>query len=393
MSLDSLPLATAYGASAASAPLAGRVVVRDGRFANDGGFVGIRGISEFSTAHLTRIGRESEVVRRYVRAAGAGRNVARVLAMANIMFDLRPSHPGYWDALDRVVTLGDAHGLYTELCAFADAQIVMPSHADRAAFVRDFAAFCRERTAVIPQLANEPSANGFESATDPKLLELSDIFAASFGSLGFSIGDPPDVVNVEGGDPLATELKWLALHSDILVLHGDRSEDGARFARWVDHLKGFDDFRGGVRKGVAFWHDEPMGMASVRDVPLPSGRTYRRENRADALVAAACICAITQTGFTTHYISEQDDTIPGLVESAIASQIPQTPEWRFVNAGIGGSSVIGFDGFEKVRPCSNGREAWACGYGLRKGSIAWASGYVAEKVYDGPNVEVWKARR
>jgi hypothetical protein len=387
------PLLRQYGGRAV-APLAGRVRVVEGRFADDSGLIGMYGISEFSAVHLVRRGDEGEIERRYDRAAAARRNVVRVFAMARNLFDLSPSQPGYWTAMDRAVTLGAQRGLRTEKCLFPDAQLVIPSMADRRALVRDFAAFCREHPTVIPSLSNEPGNNGFVSEVDPDLLELADIFAEAFGSRAFSIGDPGDVVtSEEGGEPLAGYFRTLAAHSDILLLHDSRDEDPGRFARWVDHLKGLDDFRSRVRPGVAFWHDEPMGMAGVRDVPLPNGRTYRRENRPEALVAAACVAAITQTGFTTHYISEQNDTIPGLEESAIAADIPQTPAWRFINAGIGGSPVTGFSGFEKVRPSTDGHQAWACAYGLQKGAITWAPGFRAERVFNGNNVEVWRATR
>ena len=79
--------------------------------------------------------------------------------------------------------------------------------------------------------------------------------------------------------------------------------------------------------------------------------------------------------------------------SAFAADIPHGPEWQFINAAIGGSPVVGYDGFEKVRPMTNGPEAWACAYGLSKGTIRWADGFRPEKVYNGANVEVWKASK
>ena len=372
--------------------IAGRLSVVDGRVANDAGFTGIYAISEFSAAHLCRTGHEGEIVRRFERAAAARRNVARFFMMARNLFDLAPSQPGYWDAQTRAVTLAAAHGLYAEPVLFADAQDVLPNPADRRALVKDYAAWCRAHVSVLPALTNEPTYNGWSGATDPALLELADLFAAEYGSRDFVIGDPPDVTTVEGGDPLRGALVTLAGHSRLLSVHDDRTEDASRFARWVDHLKGFGDFRDQV-KGCALYHGEPMGMASVRDVPLANGRTYRREDRGDALVAATCIAAITQPGFCTRYISEQDDTIPGLEDSAIAADIPQTPDWRFINAALGGSPVTGFTGFEKVRPSTNGSQAWACAYGLQRGSITWARGFTPERVYQSDHVEIWKATR
>lgn len=374
--------------------IAGPIRVAQGRFRNDDGFLGIHAISEFSAVWLVLNGREDELRRRLSRAASARRNVARVFMMASNLFSLSPFMPGYWTAVERAVMIAAEYGIYLELCLFADAQMVMPDAADRERQVQLFATYCAKRSSVIPQLCNEPNQNGFSDATDPALLTLADRFAQVYGSRDFSIGDPPDDVEEATGEPLGGRLETLAQHSTMLVLHDSRKEDPARFARWVDHLKGMHDFRSrSSLRNVAFWHDEPMGMAGVRDVPLGNNRTYRREDRADALIAAACVAAVTQSGFTTHYISEQNDVIPGLEESAIAADIPQTPEWQFFNAGTGGSPVTAFTGFEKVRPSTNGREAWAIAYGQQKGSISWASGYNPERVYSGPNAELWKATK
>jgi hypothetical protein len=384
------PLATPYS-GAGRGTIAGRLRVIEGRFATDAGVTGLHTISEFSGAHLCRTGNAGEFERRLDRAAAARRNGARVFLMARNLFDLSPMQPGYWDAATRAVDLAAARGLYTETCLFPDAQMVMPSADDRRALVTDYGAWCRAHVSVLPSLANEAGANGWDSVTDPALLELADRFADAYGSRDFLIGDVPDVVT-DGQEPLRGRLLTLAARSSVLSVHDDRAEDAARFARWVDHLKGLAEYRDAV-KGCALYHGEPMGMASVRDVPIGNGKTYRRENRAEALVAATCIAAITQTGFCTHYISEQDDTVPGLMESAIAADIPQGPDWRFINAAIGGSPVTGFSGWEKVRPSTNGAEAWACAYGLSKGTITWADGFIPEKVFDGVNVEIWHAHR
>lgn len=390
------PAAAAYPSGAsASGGIAGRIVVLAGRFANDRGFLGIHALSEFSAGYHVATNNDGEVVRRFERGVANRRNVARVLMMAANLFDLSPRRPGYWDAMAKMTELAASVGLYVEPCLFADAQTVLPARADRQALVRDYAAFCRAHVNVIPQLSNEPEFNGFRGATDPELLDLAESFASVYGSRDFSIGDPKDFVESEsGGEPLAGFLRKLATICNILQYHDDRGEDAGRFARWVDHLKGMDDQRGLVNsKTAAYWHDEPMGMAGVPDVPLGNGRSYHREARAEALVAACCVAAITQTGFTTHYISEQHDTVPGLEASAIAADIPQTPDWRFINAGIGGSPVVSFSGFEKVRPSTNGRDAWACAYGKQKGSLTWASGFQPERVFNGSNVEVWRASR
>lgn len=373
--------------------LHGRIRVEAGRFRDDHGFLGLRFLSEFDAVHRMRIGDEANVIRRFDRAVAAARNGVRVLMMGRNLFDLQPWQANYWSAIDRAVTLARERSLYAELCLFADAQHVMPAHSDRKALVHDFAVFCREYETVLPQLVNEPAFNGFESAVDPRLLDLADLFATEVGHRDFSIGDPVDKVTHEStGEPLASALRTLAQHCNILVLHGDRKEDPAVYARWVNHLKGFDDFRSRVRSGIALHHDEPMGMAGIRDVPLPNGLTYRREDRADALVAAACVSAVLQIGFTTHYVSAQDDHIPGLMESAIAGQIPQRPDMRYINAGLPGSPVVRFDDWDKVRTCTDDREGWAVAHGQRKGRLVWGDGWRPELAYGTDHVELWRAQ-
>ncbi len=366
----------------------GPVLVSQGRFLNDAGWLGIRCLTEFSGPFCCISGNEDDLQRRLDRAVSSRRNAVRYLLMAEHLFQFRPNMIGYWAAIDRATALAHDRGLYVEACLFADAQIVLPNHADRKALTRDYAHWCKARPEAIPQLSNEPFKNGWTGATDPKLLELADIFNGIYRSDAFSIGDPQDIVESEAnGEPLRGQLNLLAHSSDILVLHGDRTVDPSRYARWVDHLKGFTDFRNDPQiRDCGLWHDEPMGMAEH----FIAGR---RDNRPEALVAAACCSAIFQVAFTTHYISEQDDAIPGLMESSIAADIPHGPSWRFINAAIGGSPVVGFDGFEKVRPMTNGQEAWACAYGHNKGTIHWADGFRPEQVFNGTNVEVWKAQK
>jgi len=385
---DDVPLIVPYGGSSGGGSISGFVRVEDGRFRNDAGWLGVRALTEFSMPYLCSINRHDEVARRLDRAVATRRNCVRYLLMAKYLFSFTPGQFNYWQSIERAVDMANDRGLYVEGCLFADAQELLPFHHDRVALVREYAGWCSDRPGVIPQLANEPFKNGWESATDPKLLELAREFAAIYKSRQFSVGDPVDFVTSESeGQPLRGELNTLARTSDMLVLHGDRHHDPARYARWVDHLKGFTDFRDDptIRR-CGLWHDEPMGMASVF---VPG----RRDNRAEALVAAAACTAIFQMAFTTHYISEQDDLIPGLEESAFVADIPHGPDWQYINAGVAHSPVTGFDGFEKVRPCTNGREAWACAYGHHKGTIRWADGFTPTRVFNGANVEVWRATK
>lgn len=360
-------------------PTIGRLRVDRGRLFDVVGqrWIGWHGISEFALIYLAHAGREGEAIRRLDRAAGAGRNGVRVLGMARHLFDLRPSMPGYWASVERVVQLARDRGLYVELCWFADAQDVMPERADRHRFAQAVAAFCHAHPTVIGQVANEPFKNGWASATDPALFAVANILREGAPETLWSLGDPVDVVDdPTTGQPLRGALEELAERSDILVLHGERKRRDDRFAGWVDHLKGFDEVYENPRQR-ARWHDEPMGAASAY-------QDGRRDHRPTAHLAASLTCAVLGMGFTYHYISEQDDAVPGLSLCAAAALVPQAPDFRFRNAGTGGACVTSFAGYDKVRTCDNGREAWAVAYGQnRESEIRTAEGWrVADVALD-----------
>ena len=360
--------------------------VEQGRLRNDHGWLHWRGLSEFSALHLVRTGSEGELIRRLDRAQACGRNGIRVLMMARNMFDLAPSMVGYWLAADRMVALAEAHGLYVEACLFADAQDVMPDAHSRQVLTLAFAAWCREHPTVFPQLCNEPFKNGFTGATDPELLALADQFAANYGK-PFSIGDPQDVVDDKAtGEPLRGALTTLGQRSAVLVLHGERKAQDARWAPWVDHLKGFDEvYHNGT--GTYRIHDEPMGAASVTI-------DARRDSRGEAHLAAALVCAVMGVGFTYHYISEQDDATPGLERCVGQMLVPASPDFIFRNAGTPGACVVAFEpGLDKIRTCDNGHEAWAVGYGHAPAGVTWAAGWSPQIITRTEHVILWMATR
>ena len=352
-----------------------------------------QGISEFSAIHLCRTGQESELIRRLDRAAAAKRNGIRVLMMkapqtnstpAWNAFDLSPTMPGYRDAFDRTVTLASERGLYLETVLFADAQIVMPDPNARRAYTAMAAEWCRQYPTVLPQIANEPYKNGWDSSTDPALLQLAAMFEADYGR-PFSIGDPPDVVtDPPTGNPLHDDLAKLAGQSSVLVLHPDRSSSG-QWARWVDHLKGFEEVYDNPHGDYRI-HDETMGAASVT--------TGSRDSRPDAHLAASLVCAVMGIGFTYHYVSETDDSTPGLDLCALQAKIPASPNFRFYNANPSGPVVTTFSGPDKVRCCSDGAGAWAVAYGYPGDwKINWMEGWKPTLVHKSDSVQLWRAGR
>jgi hypothetical protein len=367
--------------------------VERGRLRNDAGFVTYQGISEFDAIHLARTGQRGEVVRRFRRAARAGRNAVRVLGMAKFLFELAPSMPGYLDALDFVLELAASLGLYVELVVFADAQEVMPDAGDRVRWLEQLATRYRADVRIFWQVANEPFKNGWHDADDEALLGLADVLAGILGHRDFSIGDPQD------GDDEAATARMLAAfeaigrRSNVLVLHASRKEESGR-VRWVEHLKGFRDVvdvtSGKVGRELYGIHDEPMGAAAER---APG----KRDNRGAAFVAAASTCAVLGLGYTYHYIAQQSDATPGLDAAAVARLIPGSPDFEYVNANLDGSWVGKVDGYEKIRPCDNGREGYAVGVGFTRGRLNVVDGWRATQLLDlesdGVVVTVWKGTR
>jgi hypothetical protein len=368
------------------APVLGPLSVRDGRLWDGTRYFGWRGVSEFDAIHAVLTGRRSDLQRRFDRAAANGCNGIRVLMMARNLFQLDPGQAGYWPAVD--VAVQDAHqrGLYVELVLFADAQAVMPNPAARIEFAAEFAAWANGRPGLLPQYANEAAFNGWSGATDPLLF---DIVGRTTLTMPFSISDPSDyVADTDTGEPLRGEFVALSRRSPILVLHAERKAPDTRWAGWVDHLKGFDEVcpRDSLRYRI---HDEPMGAAA-------DWQPGRRDNRPDAHRAAALVCAVLGIGYTYHYISAQSDATPGLDGQKIAAQIPQTPDFQFKNAGTGGACVRSFSGWDKIRTCDNGREAWAVAYGhpAVPRSIEWADGWsVQDTVIVGQSVTLFRATR
>lgn len=359
--------------------------VRAGRLFDGQAYVGWRGISEFSAIHLCRIGQQGELRRRLERAQDAACNGIRVLAMAKNLFDLRPSYSGYGDALSQAVAMAAEYGLYTELVVFADAQDIMPSHETRVSFARDISLWASDKPSVLIQTANEPYKNGWQSATDPLLLDITR--RAAF-PCSYSIGDPPDYVADPSvsAEPLAGELDILAHNSPILVLHAERKADDSRYAAWVDHLKGFDEAYANPLQAYRI-HDEPMGASSNYE-------PGRRDNRADAHRAACLVAACLHIGYTYHYISEQNDGTPGLDGQTWATMVPQTPDYVFRNAGTAGAFVKSFQGWDKIRTTDNGTDGWFVAYGKEGVARNMTLGdgvAIVDRYAIGPSVELYHA--
>lgn len=364
-----------------------------GRLRNDAGWVTFQCLSEFDAIHLARTGQVAELTRRFRRAARTKRNAVRVLGMARNLFDLHPGQPGYLDALDSVLAVAASMGLYVELCIFADAQDVMPDHAARAQWLHDLATRYRTHPGILWQIANEPRKNGWNEADDTRIMGLADDLASILGHRDFSVGDPLDSDDEQATEDMLARFRAIGHRSNILVLHGSRKEDSGR-VRWVEHLKGFRDVvdltSGMVGRELYGIHDEPMGAAAHRE-------PGRRDNRGAAHAAAASTCAVLGLGFTYHYIAQQSDATPGLDEAAIALEIPGSPDYEYINANLGGSWIGKVEGYQKIRPCHDGRTGYAVGVGFSRGRLnvvdGWTASLMLDMESDGVICTIWRGHR
>jgi hypothetical protein len=362
---------TTGGGGTVADPPSARLEVRDGRLWAGGTFVNYQAMSLFTLIGHAMQGRSGEVVRQLDRAARAGRNAARIFAMLDPqnggfgpVSRFTPFDAGWDEAAAWVVNEAVGRGMRVQMNIFADAQRLMPGAGTRREALRIVAEQFERHPAVWFRLANEPYQNGWSGADDPALLALADDLASILGHRDFAIGDVPDNGSESGSPEQKAAIQRVAQRSNILVSHPDRTEEAGR-ERPIEHLKSVHETYEAVDKSKALIFDEARGFAGVR-------QPGRRDNRPSVAMADACTAAILGRGYTYHHIAEQDDAVPGLAESAAALRVPLSPDYRFKNAGTGGSWVTGFSGYMKVRTCDNGGHGWAIAHGPH-GSVdtAW----------------------
>jgi hypothetical protein len=349
-----------------SGAIAGRLRVESGRLRNDAGFFNWQGLSAFALIGHGMQGRWSEVERQIALAAAAGRNLLRVFCMLNPVNGsfgpvtrFTPDMAGWGDDAQEVVDRAAAAGLYTQLNIFADCSeqfgALYTSFEDRRRVLRQVAVRFKDHPAMIFRLANEPYQNGWSEADDRELLVLADDLAEILGHRDFLIGDVKDDGSESGSPEYKARVARVAAHCNVLASHPDRAESGGR-ERPIEHLKSVFEALHDVAPHCAIVFDEPRGFAGHR-------QPGRRDNRAAVAVAEACTAAILGCGYTLHAIREQDDVVPGLSEARVALEIPVSPDFRYTNAGLGGSCIGSFDGFYKVRTCDNEQTGFAIGHG------------------------------
>lgn len=390
--LDTIPIALPYSQGAPVVPVAGRIRTMDRRFHNDVDWWSWLGVSDLSgVAWVMNGGREAQLVRRLDAYQQARRTVVRMTGMLAWpgLDSFSPHFRGYWEAMDHTYRLVTDRGMYLELCFFADAQTIVPDTQMRRTWMTQFGDFCRERPCIIPQCANEAFKNGWSDCDDPALLELAEILATRLGHRDFSISDPAGEQG-EGGSVVKDKLVMLSHHSNICVIHSDRSQHGdtKRWRRWIDHLEGFTDVMAEMRQGTALVHDEPMGAG-------PQYVDGRRDNDPDAFVAAQMVSLCCGLGYTYHWIVGEGldaANLPGIAGELMPA-IPITPEWRYYNDSWLGSPTEGitWHGLEgKLRHLVRNNQAWSVAYGDGDwNSVRWRPGWSPRVVHQSQRVSVW----
>lgn len=384
---------------AASRPIAGRLRVIDRRFTDDADWWAWRGISDFAAPAYVLRGRERELVERLDVYMRAGRTIVRMFGMLGAPIwqqrgvAFSPRDAGYWDAIDRAVALANARDLRVNLCAFADAQIVVPDANERRRWLRQFAEYVSATPGAVLQIANEPAFNGWSEADDPGLVELATIAVEILGHRDLSIGDPLDGDDPEASAQTVERLITLSRLANIGVLHSSRKEDPSRYRRWVDHLEGIVDVMPQLAPGTTIVHDEPMGAGPFQP--------EKRDDDPDAFVGAEFTAACCELGYTYHWIPEEAaegglrvHQLPGLEAlGTILHDVPASPDWTYRNdswagAPTDGITWIGRPG--KVRNLVRGMQAWTVAYGEADfDSVQWRPGWTPREIYAGPRVRVW----
>lgn len=360
--------------------------MQDGRIKVGNRWLNPLALSAFHLIHYERTGNGAEVDSQLDEAERNGINVVVVFDVTSFQFRIHPDQPGWKEARATVCKKARDRNLWVWLKGTDFGKLGM-TQTELRAYVGEKAEFCLATDNVIPELLNEAyneQFSGMSEVDDPDLLELAKIFRQKAPGVAFCISSPADGDDVDASAEMLERHKRIAALCDIHNQHNSRKEDPARWSREVDHMKGMIDIRALIGDN-ALLLIEPKGCASVRDVPIGGGKTYRRFGEEDSeRIAAQLFVGMMIGGVCYHRIKEQDPGTPNIEACLVAAKIPCSPDFKFYNAGTGGNSPIGqFTGYEKVRCLSNGREAWVCGYGrdLQNATLEWRLGFQPEEPF------------
>lgn len=314
--------------------------------------------------------------------------------------ELNEHQPGYWEAADRLYELAVEYGFYVNIVVLVDVNDV--SDSERESFLHSWVERYGKHQATILSLTNEPYQNGFEDVLDDRLIDYAGWVRDFLGHRDFIIGDAKDGDDLDASKETTEQSIEVARHVNIIVLHNSRMggcevQPDGRLRRYIDHLEGFYDIMREVHKvnrGACGFHEESMGHASQRWVPLGNGKTYEREYDPDCAVAAALTSEFAELAYCYHYISEQDDGTPGLEDiGRILQHFPAG--WQYRNDSWAGSCTRGMTwvGGKARSYCqTDGPNAGQLGYGTNNGDVTWANGYSPdEALYETSKCKVYKA--
>ena len=342
--------------------------MESGRFRSDDGWVVPRFYSVFHAPALVRDGNLGELRRLLDRAVAARRNGVRVFGSWHFIGGgLAPysvDHPAWFEWMNTVIDEATARSLHVELSYFCDAQVLVPDRNRRIQLFEACAQWAGSKPALLVTAANEARKNGWREADDADLLDLVRRFKSINRTTLLGASDPLDS-GQEGQSNEAydgAQRKIGQSGVDFLLIHPDRKP---RFD-WVDHLYGSSKTPDAVGFAGPCWIQEPKGGASVTN--------DRRDGSTIAHIAAECVGAMVGA-YTYMHRQLEDDVCPGLLESAVASDIPGSPDYKFFNSSLGNSPIARFTDFSKCRTISNGSSGWAVVYGAREGTLEYAPGW------------------
>jgi hypothetical protein len=379
--------------------ITGRWRIEKGRPRDDAGYMTVRGVSEFSFVHLTRIGNRGERDRRIARDVRLGRrNFAIVFGRCQNLFDLHHNQPEFWEASDETIHVCNDAGMRV-LYSFGQDMKGM-SWDEFQAFVLTGVQRWRDWPGVTFRLVNEPGLVNqalVSGADDRKLLDLADRVADVLGHQDFLIGDIGDEDAMDAQPSIIKRYLEIARHTNCLSNHpsrkGDDQFDADRFRRWIDHLEGRSDIVGACRAvnpNVWMWLEEPFGFGEDRIVD-----GHIRERDPEVAVAAEATALIAEMGYTFHYISEKSDgpAIDACLARVgpVTERFPADPSYTYHNDSWSGSPTRGFGPGGKVRSRVNGHDGVTLADGTARPSPNWANGYrPVDTLDEGTHEIVWR---
>jgi hypothetical protein len=241
-----------------------------------------KGITAFRLLEFVAHGREAEADRYLTWAASQQLNVVRVLAMAQVLFQLTPDEGQR--ALDTLLELAERRGIVVEIVALAD---TARYQFDITAHVRRIGEIAGKHPNAVIEIANEPYHPTQAEAVHRHAF-LRELRAVIPRDVAVSVG----TLDEDKGELAA---------GDYITWHSPR--DG----NWAERMREGGAFVRRFRKPVIA--DEPMGAAD-------RAIAGRRDNNPSRFRRAAEIARESGLGATFHYEGGLQARLPTRAETA-----------------------------------------------------------------------------